>query len=657
MERVDQRPVTTRAARAARNARLALTVLLAVALTTPQDASALTRQTGVASAQCAASTGPGIPPPASVPSGIPGFHASWFGQSGYPTLCPGQRTTATVAFYNSGSRGWVLGRAGETAFLGIPDPAPSGLPPDPSWPAADRVAIQPATYVGPNQVAWFQFSVTAPSTPGKYRLYIRPVIEGTEWMEDEGVFWELNVVNQRSDAVAVIPTTAVTATLGTERAYTAVSSDGSCLDLALVAEGDVRGDGTVVDVAGHARLSSGGTVALSGATSSVTTVACAPVGSDHLLRFTIRGTAPGELRPVAFRDLDGDHALDVATEPYGLGGPYRSLPPDASRGPNLVTVGMINLEEHFIIDTQGSAVYRYDPSDHFERNSVSFTVAWFQLLVSRGDVLNVSYEPDPGASSTFTFINDVGRETPTARGVLDNWDGGSTQNDIGITLTEPTTNIDGIAYLLERAVAFFGTICDGSSGAYNAIAQVVVESGDEAFYLDRDLPAGAYCYRVGIADLLTAVTSYAYTTRVNVPNPPAPVARPRSTDARLTQNGGSLAGLDAGDAFKIAFDKRMGNPATATLRFVDVDGTTAEVRCGAEAACTLSTVAETLGGFLYETGTVITIAVVTVPRALTAGSVPSVGAPATIVFGDLRDFAGNLWDVPGSADLVVGAPD
>jgi hypothetical protein len=360
---------------------------------------------------------------------------------------------------------------------------------------------------------------------------------------------------------------------------------------------------------------------------------------------------------VVFRDLDGDRALDVATESYALGGAYRSLPADASRGPHLVTVGTINLEEHFIIDTQGAAVYRYDPSDHFERNGVSFTVAWFQLLLSRGDVLGVSYEPDAGATSTFTFLSDVGRQAPTARAVLDSWDGGATQNDVGVTLTEPTTNLDGIAYLLERAVAFFGAICDGSAGAYNAIAQVVVASGDEAFYLDRDLPVGAYCYRVGVADLLTAETSYAYTTRVTVTNPPAPVARPRSIDARLTQNGGSLAAIDAGDAFKLAFDKGMGAPASATVRFVDADGTTAEVRCGAEAACTLSTVAEPLGGFLYEAGTVITIAVVTGPRVLAFGAMPGLGAPATVVFGDLRDFAGNAWDLSGSTDVVVGAPD
>src|SRR3979409_360529 len=75
-------------------------------------------------ASCTSGVGPGIPPPASLPSGLQGFHAAWYGQSGYPTLCAGERSTATVAYYNSGSRGWVRGNMGETAFLGTSDPIP-----------------------------------------------------------------------------------------------------------------------------------------------------------------------------------------------------------------------------------------------------------------------------------------------------------------------------------------------------------------------------------------------------------------------------------------------------------------------------------------------------------------------------------------------------
>jgi hypothetical protein len=169
-------------------------------------------------ATCVGSVGPGIPPPSRVSTGLAGFHAAWYGQSGYMSLCPGERSTATVAYFNSGSRGWVSGRLGEVAYLGTwhSEPGqdqPSILggdgqrgSPATGWPRFDRVAIQPASYVGPGQIAWFQFTVQAPSTPGTYRLGIRPVIEGAAWLEDYGVFWVVTVLNP--DGTAPPPTPA-----------------------------------------------------------------------------------------------------------------------------------------------------------------------------------------------------------------------------------------------------------------------------------------------------------------------------------------------------------------------------------------------------------------------------------------------------------------
>ena len=157
-------------------------------------------------ATCASSVGPGIAPPARVPSGMPGFHASWYGQSGYMSLCMGTKATATVAFYNTGSRGWVAGRMGETAYLGtwMPEPGQDSASilggdgtagsPQTGWPRYNRLAVQPASYVGPNQIAWFQFDVVAPPVPGTFRVALRPLIEGAQWMEDYGVFWVVTVL-------------------------------------------------------------------------------------------------------------------------------------------------------------------------------------------------------------------------------------------------------------------------------------------------------------------------------------------------------------------------------------------------------------------------------------------------------------------------------
>ena len=184
----------------------AVALLAASMAGAPADAAGL--PTAPSSAVCTSSgVGPGIAPPSRVPAGIPGFHAAWYGQSGYPTLCPGERSSAVVAFYNSGSRGWVNGRMGEVAYLGTwnGDPGQDEATvlggngemgsPQTGWPRFNRVAGQPSDYVGPGQVAWFQFTIQAPDRPGSYRLYIRPLVEGATWMEDAGVFWQVTVLN------------------------------------------------------------------------------------------------------------------------------------------------------------------------------------------------------------------------------------------------------------------------------------------------------------------------------------------------------------------------------------------------------------------------------------------------------------------------------
>jgi hypothetical protein len=178
-------------------------LLAAVVFVTSGLLVAPSEQAAVA-AECAASIGPGIPPPANVPSGIAGFHATWYGQSGYPTLCPGQTANAVVAFYNSGSLGWLKDPYGYAA-IGTWGPTPGQDQPsvlggdgshgteNTRWPYS-RPSAMPAFYIGPGQVAWFQFTVKAPSVPGTYRLYIRPLIEYVEWMEDYGVFWQVTVL-------------------------------------------------------------------------------------------------------------------------------------------------------------------------------------------------------------------------------------------------------------------------------------------------------------------------------------------------------------------------------------------------------------------------------------------------------------------------------
>lgn len=226
-------------------------ILLALSATSAQAYSGVPSIGGMApgpdqSATCTDTVGPGMAPPAIVTLGAPGFHAAWYGQSGYPVLCPGHTARATVAFINSGSLGWYAGKQGSVAYLGTsgPEPGPdkpSLLGVDAGWPAPNRIAAQPSEYIGPGQVAWFQFTVRAPSERGVYRLGLRPVIEGAQWLEDSGVYWSVTVKQSDADVaappvmttpVAPVTTTPVapvaTVTPAPERDYfPLVSSDGS----------------------------------------------------------------------------------------------------------------------------------------------------------------------------------------------------------------------------------------------------------------------------------------------------------------------------------------------------------------------------------------------------------------------------------------------
>lgn len=120
-------------------------------------------------------------------------HTAFYAQSPYPTVAPGQNAEWVIAFTNTGTTGWDLGQA--TALrLGTwsPQDAPSVLA-SPAWIAPNRPAQQTTTWVGPGQQAWFRVQLQAPSAPGVYRLYVRPVIDGVQWLEDFGAYVEVSV--------------------------------------------------------------------------------------------------------------------------------------------------------------------------------------------------------------------------------------------------------------------------------------------------------------------------------------------------------------------------------------------------------------------------------------------------------------------------------
>ena len=124
----------------------------------------------------------------------PGFHSGWVSQSAYPTLQPGQVSAPlTIVFRNTGTQAWTKGVLGQEARLGINQDDAQWAPLAINWISANRVAAQTEASVAPGANATFTFHLRAPQTAGTYSLHLRPVIDGTAWMEDQGVFLVITV--------------------------------------------------------------------------------------------------------------------------------------------------------------------------------------------------------------------------------------------------------------------------------------------------------------------------------------------------------------------------------------------------------------------------------------------------------------------------------
>jgi len=126
--------------------------------------------------------------------------AEWVSQSANPTLSSGElanlqlklRNTGNVAWVNGGSSPLVLGTDKEqdrnsTFYHG-------------SWLGSNRAAKLKEGVVLPNQVGIFEFTIQAPLFDGNFREYFRPVIEHVAWLNDLGVYWDIQIGDGSTNA-------------------------------------------------------------------------------------------------------------------------------------------------------------------------------------------------------------------------------------------------------------------------------------------------------------------------------------------------------------------------------------------------------------------------------------------------------------------------
>lgn len=110
--------------------------------------------------------------------------------SRYTSLQPGQTAYFRIIARNFGFKTWEKSvvRLATTFNRDRQSVFSNG-----TWLSPNRIAMQ-ETSVLPGETATFEFSVTAPSQPGTYYEYFSLVAEGERWMNELGMYYQIDVV-------------------------------------------------------------------------------------------------------------------------------------------------------------------------------------------------------------------------------------------------------------------------------------------------------------------------------------------------------------------------------------------------------------------------------------------------------------------------------
>ena len=98
-----------------------------------------------------------------------GYDSSYFGESAFLSLTPGQSGQFAVGFNNTGAVGWVSGGASQVDLqVCLADKVTCGTPSPnsawaSSWLSSTAYATTTTSFVGPGQTGWFVYNIVAPS--------------------------------------------------------------------------------------------------------------------------------------------------------------------------------------------------------------------------------------------------------------------------------------------------------------------------------------------------------------------------------------------------------------------------------------------------------------------------------------------------------------
>jgi len=312
--------------------------------------------------------------------------------------------------------------------------------------------------------------------------------------------------------------------------------------------------------------------------------------------------------------------------------------------------------------TSGSSNrYNFDSNDIFRINGTPVTLAQFKSSLTpsstgAADTIRINFNPDPAGISEFNICANAGSAAPTdLSAAVGNFDGGTQANDVRLTFTAPATN-SITSYSVQRSNT---TCAAATTTTFTTIGGVTADAGKTGTFTDFDRADGTYCYRVRTVDATTGAESFSNLVEVTVPGT-ADTSRPTSVGATLTQSAGFANTLDSGDKLEITFSEAVSLSATATIRVTDSDcgtatnggpalcsggqtNTVADIVCGTNATCTLSTDKK-----------VLTVTMTAGPTIVAAGSTAGVQFPAVITDASgITDLSGNQYDVAASADRLI----
>lgn len=146
-----------------------------------------------------------LPPQRGV-EGAGALGAAYAGQDPWPVLYPGQVSAYAVRFRNNGSDHWKIGEPTREVRLGVAgdDRSFDALGMNVRWLSPDRIAQPTAQEVHPGEIGTFAFALRAPAKPGTYMLPLRLVIDGVAWLEDQGVYVQITVLDDTGYHAALV---------------------------------------------------------------------------------------------------------------------------------------------------------------------------------------------------------------------------------------------------------------------------------------------------------------------------------------------------------------------------------------------------------------------------------------------------------------------